>query len=61
MAVMNAEEIEADALKLDPKARARLAEKLLASIEELSDQENEHLCAEEAGRRDANNPDRDRW
>ena len=47
------EEIEAEALKLDPKARARLAERLLESLETLSDQENERLWAEEADRRDA--------
>jgi hypothetical protein len=50
---MSIEEIEAEALKLDPKARARLAEKLLESLEALSDEENELLWAEEADRRDA--------
>jgi broad specificity phosphatase PhoE len=50
---MSIEEIEAEALKLDPKARARLAERLLESLEALSDQENERLWAEEAERRDA--------
>jgi hypothetical protein len=50
---MSAEEIEAEALKLDPRARARLAERLLASLESLSEQENERLWAEEADRRDA--------
>ena len=50
---MTTEEIEAEALKLDPKARARLAERLLESLETLSDQENERLWAEEADRRDA--------
>ena len=50
---MSIEEIEAEALKLDPQARARLAEKLLESLETLSDQENERLWAEEADRRDA--------
>ena len=52
IAGMSIEEIEAEALKLDPKARARLAEKLLESLESLSDQENERLWAEEADRRD---------
>jgi hypothetical protein len=33
-------ELEAEALKLDPKSRARLAERLLDSLEELSEQEN---------------------
>ena len=50
---MSIEEIEAEALKLDPKARARLAERLLESLEALSGQENEGLWAEEAERRDA--------
>jgi broad specificity phosphatase PhoE len=50
---MSNEEIEAEALKLDPRARARLAERLLESLETLSDQENERLWAEEADRRDA--------
>jgi Putative addiction module component len=50
---MSIEEIEAEALKLDPQARARLAGKLLESLETLSDQENEGVWAEEADRRDA--------
>lgn len=50
---MSIEEIEAEALKLDPKARARLAEKLLESLEDLSEEENDRLWAEEASRRDA--------
>ena len=50
---MSSEEIETEALKLDPKARAQLAEKLLASLETLSDQENERAWADEAERRDA--------
>ncbi len=53
MSGMSIEEIEAEALKLDPNARARLAGKLLESLETLSDQENERLWAEEADRRDA--------
>ncbi len=50
---MGIDEIEAEALKLDPSARARLAEKLLESLETLSDEENQRLWAEEAERRDA--------
>jgi len=50
---MSNEEIEAEALKLEPKARARLAERLLESLETLSDKENERLWVEEAERRDA--------
>lgn len=53
MTFMSTEELEAKALKLDPKARARLAGKLLESLENLSDEENRQLWAEEAERRDA--------
>ena len=42
---MSIEEIE--------KARARLAEKLRESLEQLSEAENDRLWAEEAARRDA--------
>jgi putative addiction module component len=47
------EELEAAALELDAKARARLAVSLLSSLESLSDAENAQLWAEEAQRRDA--------
>ena len=50
---MSIDDIEAEILKLDPRARARLAKKLLESLETLSDEENERLWAEEAERRDA--------
>ena len=50
---MNIDDIGAEVLKLDPQARARLAKKLLESLETLSDEENERLWAEEADRRDA--------
>ena len=53
MTAMSVEEVEAQALQLDPKDRARLAEKLLASLETLSGEENDRLWAEEAERRDA--------
>lgn len=43
--------LETEALKLNPRARARLAEKLLQSLETLSEAENEQLWAEEALRR----------
>jgi hypothetical protein len=46
---MSTEDIETAALKLDAKAQARFAEKLLES---LSDEENARLWAEEAQRRD---------
>lgn len=50
---MSIDDIEAEVLKLDLKARARLAKKLLESLEALSDEENERLWVEEADRRDA--------
>lgn len=50
---MSIDELETEALKLDPKSRARLAEKLLASLDELSEDENAALWAEEAARRNA--------
>ena len=50
---MSIQELEATILKLDPKSRARLAGKLLNSLEELSEEENAQLWAEEAQRRDA--------
>ncbi len=49
---MSIEEIEAEALKLGPKERARLAGKLLESLDELSTAENDRVWAEEAQRRD---------
>ena len=48
---MSIEEIEAEALKLTPQARAQLAGKLLESLEGLSEEENQQLWAEEAQRR----------
>ena len=50
---MTNEQVETEALKLRPQARAELAEKLLRSLEELSEEEIERLWAEEAVRRDA--------
>jgi hypothetical protein len=50
---MKLEELEAAALKLDPKGRARLAERLLESLETLSPEENARIWAEEAQRRAA--------
>jgi hypothetical protein len=46
-------ELESEAMKLRPKARARLAGKLLESLESLSEEENERVWAEEASRRDS--------
>ena len=53
---MSREEIEAEALKLEPAARARLAERLLESLEALSEAENDKLWSEEAERRDVQWP-----
>jgi hypothetical protein len=50
---MSTDDIEAAVLKLDAQARARLAKKLLESLEILSDEDNERLWTEEADRRDA--------
>jgi hypothetical protein len=50
---MSIDDIEAEVLKLEPQARARLAKKLLESLENLPNDENERLWAEEADRRDA--------
>ncbi len=48
---MSINEIESEALKLDLKARAKLAHVLLQSLDSLSEKENERLWAEEAMRR----------
>jgi hypothetical protein len=49
---MSLKELEAEALKLDSKARACLASKLLESLENLSEEENMRLWVEEAQRRE---------
>ena len=49
---MSTEELEVEALKLAPQERARLAEKLLESLENLSADENAKLWADEAKHRD---------
>lgn len=49
---MSIDEIEATVLQLTASDRARLAERLLESLDQLSDDENEKLWAEEAIRRD---------
>ena len=48
---MTVQQIEKQLLKLDANSRAKLASKLLSSLDELSDTENEQLWAEEAIRR----------
>jgi hypothetical protein len=50
---MTVEQVEIEALKLEPEARAKLAERLLRSLDDLSNADIEHLWAEEAVRRDA--------
>lgn len=48
---MTHEELEVELRKLDPRERARFAAVLLNSLEELSNEENARLWAEEAERR----------
>jgi hypothetical protein len=50
---MNVDELELAALGLDVKSRARLAERLLVSLDELSEEEAAQAWAAEAQRRDA--------
>lgn len=50
---MTLTDLEAEVLKLAPAARARLAEKLLESLETLSEEENQEVWLDEAARRDA--------
>jgi hypothetical protein len=50
---MTPEQVENEALKLKPEARAELAEKLLRSLEALPDEDIARLWAEEAVRREA--------
>lgn len=50
---VSTENIKAEVLKLSAAARARLVEKLLESLEDLTPEEDEQLWAEEAERRDA--------
>ena len=52
MSFVSIEDIEAEALKLSPKERARLAGRLLESLEDLSGDETARIWAEEAQRRD---------
>jgi hypothetical protein len=49
---MTSKQVENEALKLKPEARAELAEKLLRSLEDLTEDELSQLWAEEAVRRD---------
>jgi Putative addiction module component len=51
--VVNIAELEQELLKLDAVDRARLAEKLLESLETLSESEADQVWLEEAQRRDA--------
>ena len=48
---MKSEKLEAAIMKLSPEARAALAEKIILSLEEPSESENERLWVEEAERR----------
>jgi hypothetical protein len=48
---MTVKQIEKELLKLDAHSRAKLAERLLHSLDELSEAENERLWAQESFRR----------
>ena len=48
---MRIEELEAEALRLDPTGRARLAGRLLERLDELTPDENTQIWADEAERR----------
>jgi Putative addiction module component len=48
---MTIQRIEKEIMKLDSNSRAKLASRLLSSLDELSEDENEKLWAEEALRR----------
>lgn len=50
---MTESELEVAALRLPPKERARLAERLLASLEILTSEERDELWTAESLRRDA--------
>ncbi len=49
---MELEDLEAAVLQLEPRSRARLAERLLESLDNLTPEENAQIWAEEAARRD---------
>ena len=49
---MKLEDLEAAVLRLEPRSRARLAERLLESLDNLTPEENAQIWAEEAARRD---------
>ena len=49
---MNLEHLEAEALRLDPESRARLAERLFESLSDLTDDDNERAWIDEALARD---------
>jgi putative addiction module component (TIGR02574 family) len=53
MKAVTPQELENEALKLDIASRAKLAGKLLSSLEDLSPDEVTRVWAEEAQRRDA--------
>jgi len=48
---MTVQNIERQLMKLDSRTRAKLASRLLVSLDELSDEENEQLWAQESLRR----------
>ncbi len=50
---MTLEELEKEAMRLAPEARAHLASRLISSLDDLSDSEVERLWLEEVVRRDS--------
>ena len=50
---MTIEELEKEAMRLAPEARAHLASQLISSLDDISDSQIERLWLEEAVRRDA--------
>jgi putative addiction module component (TIGR02574 family) len=49
---MKLTELESEALRLDPRSRARLAERLLGSLDDLAEAEVAELWLDEAERRE---------
>jgi hypothetical protein len=49
---MKLTKLESAALRLDPRSRARLAERLLSSLDDLAEDEIEELWLDEAERRE---------
>lgn len=57
---MRLDDLVQEALRLNPESRARLAGRLLESLDELTAEQHEAVWAEEAARRDAEPASADR-